>query len=63
MTFTNASTPTAVAAAALTAEVKDPADKDEEPAPPVDATLDETESILVDYIKMLGQKSLLSATK
>jgi regulator of sigma D len=31
--------------------------------PPVDAWLDETENILVDYIKLLGQKSLVSANK
>jgi carboxyl-terminal processing protease len=54
----------AVSGVASKEEVKEPAaDKDEEPLPPVDAWLDETENILVDYIKLLGQKSLVSANK
>jgi carboxyl-terminal processing protease len=39
-------------------------EEDEEEKPPaVDATLEETERILVDYISLLSQKSLLSANR
>jgi hypothetical protein len=38
------------------------AEDDEEAAPLVDATLDEAEQILVDYIRLLSQKGLASTT-
>ena len=48
--------------AAKPAEFKtDPDAKDEETPPDVDATLDEAENILADYIKLLASKNLLSS--
>ncbi len=49
-------------ASATPAEALDEDDTEDKP-PTVDATLEETERILVDYISLLSQKSLLSANR
>jgi carboxyl-terminal processing protease len=54
--------------ASVNARAVEPASKvdtedDDEAAPPADATLDEAEQILVDYIRLLSQKGLASTTR
>jgi carboxyl-terminal processing protease len=54
--------------ASVNARAVEPASKvdtedEDEAVPPVDATLDEAEQILVDYIRLLSQKGLASTTR
>lgn len=66
LTATTTSSAASTNSASVTAKAAEPSvsldEEDEEAAPAVDATLEEAEKILVDYIRLLSQKGL-AATK